>query len=89
MRVEVVAADPAPSGLVVGAPQRDDRVVEIDRATLRVGDPAVIEHLFLQRRIETKLACALISGEVHEGSELTFTVRGDELAFGKQPATVA
>jgi len=41
---------------------------------------------FLQRNIETKLARALISGEVEEDSDLTFTIRGDELAFDKQPA---
>jgi len=41
---------------------------------------------FLQRNIETKLARALISGEVEEGSDLTFTIRDDELAFDKQPA---
>ncbi|MCX6956016.1 MAG: ATP-dependent chaperone ClpB [Verrucomicrobia bacterium] len=41
---------------------------------------------FLQRNIETKLARALISGEVQEGAELTFVVRNGELAFGKQPA---
>ena len=34
---------------------------------------------FLQRNIETKLARALISGEVGEGSEIIFTVRNDEL----------
>jgi ATP-dependent Clp protease ATP-binding subunit ClpB len=37
---------------------------------------------FLQRHIETKLARALISGEVGEGSEITFTVRNDELVPG-------
>jgi ATP-dependent Clp protease ATP-binding subunit ClpB len=41
---------------------------------------------FLQRSIETKLARALISGAVEEGSDLTFTVRDNELAFDKQPA---
>ena len=30
---------------------------------------------FLQRKIEPKLACALIAGEVAEGSDLTFTVQ--------------
>jgi ATP-dependent Clp protease ATP-binding subunit ClpB len=35
---------------------------------------------FLQRHVETKLARALISGEVSEGSEITFTVQNDELA---------
>src|SRR2546423_4004994 len=34
---------------------------------------------FLQRQIETKLARALISGEVGEGSAVTFRVKGDEL----------
>jgi ATP-dependent Clp protease ATP-binding subunit ClpB len=34
---------------------------------------------FLQRNGETKLARALISGEVGAGSEITFTVRNDEL----------
>jgi ATP-dependent Clp protease ATP-binding subunit ClpB len=41
---------------------------------------------FLQRNIETKLARALISGEGQEGSDLTFTIRDDELAFDKHPA---
>jgi len=41
---------------------------------------------FLQRNIETKLARALITGEVEEGSDLTFTIRGGELAFNKQSA---
>jgi ATP-dependent Clp protease ATP-binding subunit ClpB len=35
---------------------------------------------FLQRTVETKLARALIAGEVDEGSDLTYTVRNDELA---------
>jgi ATP-dependent Clp protease ATP-binding subunit ClpB len=35
---------------------------------------------FLQRNVETKLARALISGEVGEGSDITFTVQNDELA---------
>jgi ATP-dependent Clp protease ATP-binding subunit ClpB len=35
---------------------------------------------FLQRQIETKLARALIRGEVAEGSEITFAVRNGELA---------
>jgi ATP-dependent Clp protease ATP-binding subunit ClpB len=41
---------------------------------------------FLQRNIETKLARALISGEVEEGSDLTFTIRANELVFSKRPA---
>ena len=41
---------------------------------------------FLQRTIETKLARALLSGEVQEGSDLTFTVLDDQLAFAQQPA---
>ncbi len=36
---------------------------------------------FLQRHIETKLARALISGEVAEGSEVKFTVKDDELTM--------
>jgi ATP-dependent Clp protease ATP-binding subunit ClpB len=35
---------------------------------------------FLQRHVETKLARALIAGEVSEGSDITFTVQNDELA---------
>jgi ATP-dependent Clp protease ATP-binding subunit ClpB len=34
---------------------------------------------FLQRQIETKLARALIAGEVKEGAEVVFKVKGDEL----------
>ena len=34
---------------------------------------------FLQRQIETKLARALIAGEIAEDSEVTFAVKGDEL----------
>ena len=34
---------------------------------------------FLQRTVETKLARALIAGEVGEGSDLTYTVQNDEL----------
>jgi len=34
---------------------------------------------FLQRNVETKLARALIAGEVGEGSDITFTVQDDEL----------
>jgi ATP-dependent Clp protease ATP-binding subunit ClpB len=36
---------------------------------------------YLQRNIETKLARALISGEVAEGSEVKFTVKDDGLAM--------
>ena len=36
---------------------------------------------FLQRHIETKLARALISGEVAEGSEVKFSVKDDELVM--------
>ena len=36
---------------------------------------------FLQRNIETKLARALISGEVAEGSEVKFTVKDDGLVM--------
>jgi ATP-dependent Clp protease ATP-binding subunit ClpB len=34
---------------------------------------------FLQRHLETRLARALITGEVSEGADITFTVRNDEL----------
>jgi len=34
---------------------------------------------FLQRHVETKLARALIGGEVGEGSDITFTMQNDEL----------
>jgi ATP-dependent Clp protease ATP-binding subunit ClpB len=34
---------------------------------------------FLQRQIETKLARALISGEIEEGAQVVFHVKGDEL----------
>ncbi len=36
---------------------------------------------FLQRHIETKLARALIAGEVAEGTEVTFKVKDDELVM--------
>ena len=36
---------------------------------------------FLQRQIETKLARALISGEVAENSTVSFKVKGDELVM--------
>ena len=35
---------------------------------------------FLQRNVETKLARALIAGEIHEGTTITFTIQDDELA---------
>jgi ATP-dependent Clp protease ATP-binding subunit ClpB len=35
---------------------------------------------FLQRNVETKLARALIAGEVGEGADVTFTVENDKLA---------
>ncbi len=35
---------------------------------------------FLQRHLETRLARALIAGEVGEGTDITFTVENDELA---------
>jgi len=37
---------------------------------------------FLQRQVETKLARALISGEVAEGATVGFKVKGDELVMG-------
>ncbi len=36
---------------------------------------------YLQREIETKLARALITGEIREGSGVTFKVKGDELVM--------
>lgn len=44
---------------------------------------------FLQRNIETKLARALIGGEVEEGSALTFTIRDDALTFDKRAVMVS
>ncbi|HYD85434.1 MAG TPA: ATP-dependent chaperone ClpB [Opitutus sp.] len=41
---------------------------------------------FLQRHIETKLARALIAGEVAEGTEVTFTVERDDLAMAGRAA---
>jgi ATP-dependent Clp protease ATP-binding subunit ClpB len=38
---------------------------------------------FLQRTIETKLARALIAGEVSENSDLTFRVQDDELVLAR------
>jgi ATP-dependent Clp protease ATP-binding subunit ClpB len=36
---------------------------------------------FLQRQIETKLARALVAGDVAEGSAVKFLVKGDELVM--------
>lgn len=44
---------------------------------------------FLQRNVETKLARALISGEVAEDSAIVFTVRDDELTPVDAGRTVA
>ena len=43
---------------------------------------------FLQRQIETKLARALITGEVGEDTTVTFHVRGDELVLEGAPVQV-
>jgi len=43
---------------------------------------------FLQRQIETKLARALITGEVGEDTTVTFHVRGDELELEGAPVHV-
>ncbi|MDO8539434.1 MAG: ATP-dependent chaperone ClpB [Opitutaceae bacterium] len=43
---------------------------------------------FLQRQIETKLARALITGEVGEDTTVTFQVRGDELVLEGAPVHV-
>ena len=40
---------------------------------------------FLQRQLETKLARALISGEIHEGSTVFFHVKKDELVVAGAP----
>ena len=37
---------------------------------------------FLQRHLETRLARALIGGEVTEDSTVTFKVKGEELVIG-------
>ena len=37
---------------------------------------------FLQRHLETRLARALIAGEVAEDSTVTFRVKGGELVMG-------
>ncbi len=37
---------------------------------------------FLQRHLETRLARALISGEIAEDSTVTFKVKGNELVLG-------
>lgn len=37
---------------------------------------------FQQRHLETRLARALIAGEVAEDSTVTFKVKGDELVLG-------
>ena len=34
---------------------------------------------FLQKQVETQLARALVAGDVEEGSEVAFSVKGDEL----------
>lgn len=44
---------------------------------------------FLQRSIETKLARALLSGEVREALDLVFRVRDDALNFEAQPVMVS
>ncbi|MBI2517246.1 MAG: hypothetical protein HYV95_10055 [Opitutae bacterium] len=37
---------------------------------------------FLQRHLETRLARALIAGEVTEDAKVTFKAKGDELVMG-------
>ena len=41
---------------------------------------------FLQRNIETKLARALIGGDITEDTEVKFTIRNDELVMNEKPA---
>ena len=36
---------------------------------------------FLQKQVETQLARALVAGDVEEGSEVTFSVKDDELVM--------
>ena len=36
---------------------------------------------FLQKQVETQLARALVAGEVEEGSNVTFSIKGDELVM--------
>ena len=36
---------------------------------------------FLQKQVETQLARALVSGEVEEGSEVSFSVKDDQLVM--------
>jgi len=43
---------------------------------------------YLQRNLETKLARALIAGEIGEGSAITFTIQDDELAPVKAVSAV-
>jgi ATP-dependent Clp protease ATP-binding subunit ClpB len=38
---------------------------------------------FLQRQVETRLARALVSDEIGEGAQVTFSVKGDELVMVK------
>ena len=40
---------------------------------------------FVQRQIETKIARALITGEITEDTTVTFHVKGDELVLEGQP----
>jgi ATP-dependent Clp protease ATP-binding subunit ClpB len=41
---------------------------------------------FLQRNVETRLARALITGEVGEGANITFTMQNGELVQVRDPA---
>jgi ATP-dependent Clp protease ATP-binding subunit ClpB len=59
-----------------GPPKRDTIQSSIARPLKR----------FLQRTIEPKRARARLSGEVQEGSDLTFTMLDDQLAFAQQTA---
>jgi len=43
---------------------------------------------FLQRNIETKLARALIAGEIAEDATVAFHVKGDELVLRGAPVHV-
>jgi ATP-dependent Clp protease ATP-binding subunit ClpB len=43
---------------------------------------------FLQRHVETKLARALVAGEVADGSTVKFTVKDDELVMVREAPVI-
>jgi ATP-dependent Clp protease ATP-binding subunit ClpB len=44
---------------------------------------------FLQRKVETKLARALLGGEIADGRQVTFGIKGDELVVKDEKSTAA